>query len=117
MEQQPQSPLSPQRPTTPRQQQQTSQWVSDVSSIADSITGVFDTIFGNRPRPEIGPDTTLRCPDGQELVAGVCQCPSGQEYKNGRCQKAGGTSTLLWIGIGVAAIAGTYFLVSKLKTK
>lgn len=101
------------------QNQQTSRWVSDVQSVTDSVTGLIDSIFGNRPRnprdPISGPEEII-CPGGQVLVAGVCQCPSGQEFKDGRCQKTG-TPTLLWIGLGVAAIAGTYFLVTKFKNK
>lgn len=103
----------------PQQQAQPerSRWVDDTQGIVDSVTRLLDSLgLGGGKRPDFGPTPSQGCPQGQVLVAGVCQCPEGQEYKNGRCQKKGG-STMLWVGVGIIALAGTYFLITKFKNK
>lgn len=92
-----------------------SRWVEDATGILDSVNSLLDSFLGGGKNPDFTP-TSQGCPQGQVLVAGVCQCPEGQEYKNGRCQKKG-VSTMLLVGVSIIALAGTYFLVTKFKNK
>lgn len=104
-------------PQQQQQQQQRSRWVDDASGVVDSVTRLLDSLgFGTRTPDFRGPLDSGECPPELVRVNGVCECPSGQEYKDGRCQKKGG-STLLWVGVGLVAITGAYFLVTKFKNK
>lgn len=99
------------------QQQQRSRWVDDASSVVDSVSRLLGSLGIGSRTPDFGVRIDSgECPPELVRVNGVCECPSGQEYKDGRCQKKSG-STLLWVGIGIVAITGAYFLVTKFKNK
>jgi hypothetical protein len=96
-------------------QPQPKQWVVDLTSILDSIARGAGTILGTKPTTDVppgpGPGPT---PDPNNPFE--ANCPEGYKRNDdGICVKK--TFPILWIGVGVAVIAGTYFLVTKYKNK
>lgn len=99
-------------PTQPATQPK--QWVVDLTAILDSVTRGAGNILGKTPDTTQGnPDQVNPAPDPNESFS--TNCPDGYKEKNGICQKK--TSPVLWIGLGLAVAAGTYFLVTKFKNK
>jgi hypothetical protein len=97
-------------------QPQPKQWVVDLTAILESISKGAGAILGSKtptgnganPDDQVGP-----APNPNEPF--TPNCPDGYKVKNGVCQKK--TSPVLFIGLGLAVAAGTYFLVKKLKNK
>jgi hypothetical protein len=97
-------------------QPQPKQWVVDLTSILDSIAKGAGTILGgtqqnpNAPLPD--PNNPTPDPNSPFQVT----CPEGyKKNRDGVCVKKG--FPILWVGVGIAVIAGTYFLVTKYKNK
>ena len=105
-------------------QPQPKQWVVDLTSILDSIAKGAGTILGgtqqnpNAPLPDPNKDPNKDpnnlTPDPNRPFQ--VNCPEGyKKNRDGVCEKKG--FPILWVGVGIAVIAGTYFLVTKYKNK
>jgi len=99
----------------PTEKPQPKQWVVDLTSILDSVAKGAGTIWGAKPTTDVpqpaGPGSGAT-PDPNSPFE--VNCDEGyKKNKNGVCEKKG--FPILWVGVGVAVIAGTYFLVTKYK--
>jgi hypothetical protein len=97
-------------------QPQPKQWVVDLTSILDSVAkGAGAILGGTQQNPNAPlPDPNGPTPDPNSPFQ--VNCPEGyKKNRDGVCEKKG--FPILWVGVGIAVIAGTYFLVTKYKNK
>lgn len=109
------------------QQPQPKQWVVDFSSIVASLSQGVAAVLGTQGQGRQGGQNPLNipnCPEGYIMQDGRCvslsgdadepiDCPPGFKYKDGTCVKK--SNTLLWVGIGVVVVAGSFFAYTKFK--
>lgn len=90
-------------------------WLNDFKLVVDTIGQGIDSYLkikdGTPPvDPKLPPNGGVPfeeppCPDGYILT------------QNGKCRKESKSGIFLWVGLGIVALTGGYFLVTKFKNK